>query len=128
VLYVQFLPTNPLHPTLDCAPQYIVQEADIRWLAVDEDAEEEEYQEGSPLLPHGLWCQRYRYADPFCVSTMVLIKLGRTTFVNTLCGKQVLKSKESDDAANAHLEEGVRIKPVTVGKRISSTLAIGTVH
>lgn len=42
--------------------------------------------------------------------------LGRTTFVNTLCGKRVLHSKDSDDAANAHLEEGVRIKPVTVGR------------
>ena len=41
--------------------------------------------------------------------------LGRTTFVNTLCGKRVLQGKDSDDAANAHLEEGVRIKPVTVG-------------
>lgn len=40
---------------------------------------------------------------------------GRTTFVNTLCGKRVLSAKEADDAANAHLEEGVRIKPVTVG-------------
>lgn len=40
---------------------------------------------------------------------------GRTTFVNTLCGKKVLKGKDSDDAANAHLEEGVKIKPVTVG-------------
>ena len=44
---------------------------------------------------------------------------GRTTFVNTLCGKKVLQSKDSDDAANAHLEEGVRIKPVTVGKNMS---------
>ena len=41
---------------------------------------------------------------------------GRTTFVNTLCGKRVLYPKESDDAASAHLEEGVRIKPVTIGK------------
>lgn len=41
--------------------------------------------------------------------------LGRTTFVNTLCGKKVLLSKDSDDSANAHVEEGVRIKPVTVG-------------
>ena len=41
---------------------------------------------------------------------------GRTTFVNTLCGKRVLYPKEADDAANAHLEEGVRIKPVTVGE------------
>ena len=44
------------------------------------------------------------------------LDVGRTTFVNTLCGKKVLQSKDSDDAANAHLEEGVRIKPVTVGK------------
>ena len=40
---------------------------------------------------------------------------GRTTFVNTLCGKTVLAHKESDDATSAHVEEGVKIKPVTVG-------------
>ena len=40
---------------------------------------------------------------------------GRTTFVNTLCGKKVLQGKDADDATNAHLEEGVRIKPITVG-------------
>lgn len=53
---------------------------------------------------------------PASFRSHTLIALGRTTFVNTLCGKQVLKSKDSDDAANAHLEEGVRIKPVTVGR------------
>ena len=42
---------------------------------------------------------------------------GRTTFVNTLCGKKVLHAKDADDAANAHLEEGVRIKPITVGEQ-----------
>ena len=42
--------------------------------------------------------------------------IGRTTFVNTLCGKKVLQGKDADDATNAHLEEGVRIKPITVGK------------
>ena len=41
--------------------------------------------------------------------------LGRTTFVNTLCGKRVLPGKDADDPVNAHLEEGVRIKPITVG-------------
>jgi hypothetical protein len=41
--------------------------------------------------------------------------LGRTTFVNTLCGKKVLSGKDADDATNAHIEEGVRIKPITVG-------------
>jgi hypothetical protein len=40
---------------------------------------------------------------------------GRTTFVNTLCGKKVLQGKDADDATNAHIEEGVRIKPITVG-------------
>lgn len=40
---------------------------------------------------------------------------GRTTFVNTLCGKKVLQGRDDDDPTNAHLEEGVRIKPITVG-------------
>jgi cell division control protein 11 len=40
---------------------------------------------------------------------------GRTTFVNTLCGKQVLGHKEVDDPTTAHVEEGVKIKPITVG-------------
>jgi len=42
--------------------------------------------------------------------------LGRTTFVNTLCGRKVLSHKESDDPTIAHVEEGVKIKPITVGK------------
>jgi cell division control protein 11 len=41
--------------------------------------------------------------------------LGRTTFVNTLCGKTVLDHKESDDSGSAHVEDGVKIKPITVG-------------
>jgi cell division control protein 11 len=41
--------------------------------------------------------------------------VGRTTFVNTLCGKTVLGHKESDDPNTAHIEEAVKIKPVTVG-------------
>jgi len=36
--------------------------------------------------------------------------------VNTLCDRTVLAGKEIDDPANAHLEEGVQIKPTTVGK------------
>ena len=46
--------------------------------------------------------------------------LGRTTFVNTLCGKKVLEGKDADDAENAHLEEGVKIKPITVGTCFTS--------
>jgi len=65
----------------------------------------------------------------FCLMVCGASGLGRTTFVNTLCGKRVLQSKDADDAANAHLEEGVRIKPVTVeleldeeGTRVSLTI------
>lgn len=46
-----------------------------------------------------------------------LTRLGRTTFVNTLCGQTILEGRDDDDPANAHIEEGVRIKPVTVGTR-----------
>ena len=35
--------------------------------------------------------------------------------MNTLCSKDVLTHKDSDDANTAHIEEGVKIKPVTVG-------------
>ncbi|KAL1957720.1 hypothetical protein VTO42DRAFT_5563 [Malbranchea cinnamomea] len=63
----------------------------------------------------------------FCLMVCGASGTGRTTFVNTLCGKKVLQSKDADDAANAHIEEGVRIKPVTVeldeeGTRISLTI------
>lgn len=65
----------------------------------------------------------------FCLMVCGASGTGRTTFVNTLCGQQVLESKDADDAANAHIEEGVRIKPVTVelelddeGTRISLTI------
>ncbi|CAI7657976.1 unnamed protein product [Penicillium bialowiezense] len=65
----------------------------------------------------------------FCLMVCGASGTGRTTFVNTLCGKHVLDGKDADDAANAHLEEGVRIKPTTVelelddeGTRISLTI------
>jgi len=41
---------------------------------------------------------------------------GRTTFVNTLCESEVLAHKISDNPATAHIEEGIRIKPVNVGQ------------
>lgn len=47
---------------------------------------------------------------------------GRTTFVNTLCESEVLPHKISDDPASAHVEEGIRIKPVNVGMSPSSRL------
>jgi cell division control protein 11 len=37
--------------------------------------------------------------------------LGRTTFVNTLCGKQILRHEPPD-----YSTPGVRIRPVSVGK------------
>ncbi|KAK4461243.1 Septin-domain-containing protein [Cladorrhinum samala] len=65
----------------------------------------------------------------FCLMVCGASGTGRTTFVNTLCGKTVLGHKESDDPSTAHIEEGVKIKPVTVeleldeeGTRISLTI------
>lgn len=40
---------------------------------------------------------------------------GRTTFVNTLCEADVLSHKEFDAPENAHVEEGIQIKPASVG-------------
>ncbi|KAH0838473.1 septin [Lanmaoa asiatica] len=52
---------------------------------------------------------------------------GRTTFVNTLCESEVLAHKISDNPDTAHIEEGIRIKPVNVeleedGVRIALTI------
>lgn len=51
----------------------------------------------------------------FCLMVCGASGTGRTTFVNTLCGKKVLEHKESDDPTVAHQEEGVKIQPITVG-------------
>jgi len=63
----------------------------------------------------------------FCLMVCGASGTGRTTFVNTLCGKRVLNHKDSDDPTVAHIEEGVKIKPITVeldeeGTRISLTI------
>ncbi|KAK7190462.1 hypothetical protein DPSP01_005307 [Paraphaeosphaeria sporulosa] len=63
----------------------------------------------------------------FCLMVCGASGTGRTTFVNTLCGKQVLEHKDTEDANTAHVEEGVKISPVTVeldeeGTRISLTI------
>ncbi|KAJ6604389.1 septin [Mycena vulgaris] len=52
---------------------------------------------------------------------------GRTTFVNTLCESEVLVHKVSDSPESAHIEEGIKIKPVNVeleedGVRIALTI------
>ncbi|QRV91544.1 Septin [Ceratobasidium sp. AG-Ba] len=49
---------------------------------------------------------------------------GRTTFVNTLCESEVLP-KISDNAETAHIEEGIKIKPINLeedGVRIALTI------
>ncbi|MCJ1257870.1 hypothetical protein MMC24_005697 [Lignoscripta atroalba] len=73
--------------------------------------------------------KNFKKGIQFCLMVCGASGTGRTTFVNTLCGKKVLHGKDSDDASNAHIEEGVRIKPVTVeleldeeGTRISLTI------
>ena len=53
---------------------------------------------------------------PIKLGLIIFHFIGRTTFINTLCGQKVLQHKEADDPMNAHIEEGVKIKPVTVGK------------
>ncbi|CAI4211210.1 unnamed protein product [Parascedosporium putredinis] len=63
----------------------------------------------------------------FCLMVCGASGTGRTTFVNTLCDKSVLTHKESDDPNSAHIEDGVKIKPITVeldeeGTRISLTI------
>ncbi|KAF6826390.1 Septin-like protein [Colletotrichum plurivorum] len=65
----------------------------------------------------------------FCLMVCGASGTGRTTFVNTLCGKSVLGHKDSDDPNSASVEDGVKIKPITVeleldeeGTRISLTI------
>jgi hypothetical protein len=47
---------------------------------------------------------------------------GRTTFVNTLCESEVLVHKVSDNPDMAHVEEGIKIKPVNVGTSSATTV------
>ena len=41
--------------------------------------------------------------------------------MNTLCESEVLAHKVSDNPDMAHIEEGIKIKPVNVGKCASTT-------
>jgi hypothetical protein len=97
---------------------------------LNEGSPQEADEEGHPVLPDGLRCFWNWYARTLSIHQLPLLfqhaetnslfsPIGRTTFVNTLCGKKVLQSKDADDAENAHIEEGVRIKPVTVGTSIN---------
>jgi cell division control protein 11 len=41
---------------------------------------------------------------------------GRTTFVNTLCESEVLPHTVEASPEEAHIERGIQIKPMQVGK------------
>ncbi|KAK9455690.1 Septin-domain-containing protein [Dipodascopsis uninucleata] len=66
----------------------------------------------------------------FCLMVAGCSGSGRTTFVNTLCGKQVLTSSAEDyydDPKNAHLDKGISLRPINVdldedGTRISLSI------
>ena len=68
----------------------------------------------------GRWSVFLWYVFHFGPSTSLTCALlgtsdtRRTTFVNTLCKSEVLSHKISDSPETAHVEEGIRIKPVNV--------------
>ena len=63
----------------------------------------------------------------FCLMVVGASGLGKTTFLNTICENEVVGHKISDNPETAHIEEGIRIKPVNVeldeeGVRIGLTI------
>jgi hypothetical protein len=48
--------------------------------------------------------------------------------VNTLCNDRVLVTKESDNPEDAHTEEGINIKPVSVGKDTKYNLNVNVLY
>ena len=72
-------------------------------------------QEGGPVHPHGCRWVRSSSARSKKLNLAGASGTGRTTFVNTLCDSEVLAHKVSDNPDTAHIEEGIRIKPVNVG-------------
>lgn len=80
-------------------------------------------------MAHRLGGRRKNVKKGFQFTLMVVgaSGTGRTTFVNTLCGSEVLSKKLCDNPDSANVEEGIRIKPVTVeleedGVRIALTI------
>ncbi|KAI8098264.1 Septin-type guanine nucleotide-binding (G) domain-containing protein, partial [Gilbertella persicaria] len=80
-------------------------------------------------MAHRLGGRRKNVKKGFQFTLMVVgaSGTGRTTFVNTLCDDHVLARKESENPEDAHNEEGINIKPVSVeldedGVRISLTI------
>ena len=86
---------------------------------VDENATQEECEKRNSVLSHGVRSVRNGYEDIARLSGRDELTVsrcaGRTTFVNTLCGKQVLDGKDAEDFTNAHLEESVKINQMTTG-------------
>ncbi|KAI9352368.1 Septin-domain-containing protein [Pilaira anomala] len=80
-------------------------------------------------MAHRLGGRRKNVKKGFQFTLMVVgaSGTGRTTFVNTLCDSSVLSKKICDNPEEAHIEEGILIKPVSVeldedGVRISLTI------
>ncbi|CAO3626023.1 unnamed protein product [Cunninghamella echinulata] len=80
-------------------------------------------------MAHRLGGRRKNVKKGFQFTLMVVgaSGTGRTTFVNTLCNSNVLAKKVCDNPEEAHNEEGITIKPVSVeldedGIRISLTI------
>ncbi|KAG0175258.1 hypothetical protein DFQ28_002118 [Apophysomyces sp. BC1034] len=80
-------------------------------------------------MAHRLGGRRKNVKKGFQFTLMVVgaSGTGRTTFVNTLCDSNVLAKKVCDNPEEAHNEEGITIKPVSVeldedGVRISLTI------
>ncbi|KAI8150191.1 Septin-domain-containing protein [Fennellomyces sp. T-0311] len=80
-------------------------------------------------MAHRLGGRRKNVKKGFQFTLMVVgaSGTGRTTFVNTLCNSSVLNKKVCDNPEEAHNEEGITIKPVSVeldedGVRISLTI------
>lgn len=85
-------------------------------------------QKGCSIHRHGCWFVFFRVSKRRVFPDFSLFLgdafagasgTGRTTFVNTLCESEVLAHKVSDNAETAHIEEGIRIKPVNVGTSCS---------
>ena len=73
---------------------------------------------------HGERCSTHGHLH---VTNLPPPRSGKTTFVNTLCESEVIGHKISDNPDTAHIEEGIRIKPVNVeldedGMRIGLTI------
>lgn len=116
--------TKPSWPQCVCIPQDTTLLTTL--YTTEDDAQKEEREEGNPVLFDGLRSIRHWYVPPLTWPTscrpntidfrrLTFELTGRTTFVNTLCGKSVLGHKESDDPNGASVEDGVKIKPITVG-------------